>query len=66
MVKDTYCIKPLSENWAKSGVNNGSTLLVHSNIKRTLVNAGRKDHSICLSSIGMANPQSHGSCGEAP
>ena len=42
MVKKTDYIKQLSENWAKCGVNSGDTLLVHSNIKRTLVNARRK------------------------
>ena len=42
MVKHTDYIKQLSENWAKCGVNSGDTLLVHSNIKRTLVTARRK------------------------
>ncbi len=42
MDKNTDYIKQLSENWAKCGVNSGDTLLVHSNLKRTLVNARRK------------------------
>ena len=42
MVNNADYIKQLSENWAKCGVNSGDTLLVHSNIKRTLVNARRK------------------------
>lgn len=42
MVNNTGYIKQLSENWAKCGVNSGDTLLVHSNIKRTLINARRK------------------------
>ena len=39
MVKNTEYIKKLSENWARCGVNSGDLLLVHSNIKRTLVTA---------------------------
>lgn len=35
-------IKQLSETWSKCGVKSGDTLLVHSNITRTLVNAKRK------------------------
>lgn len=42
MSKKTEYIKRLTENWVKCGVNSGDTLLVHSNIKRTLVNARRK------------------------
>ena len=42
MGKNADYIKQLSESWAKSGVNSGDTLLVHSDIKRTLINARRK------------------------
>ena len=42
MAKHIDYIKQLSESWAKCGVNTGDTLLVHSNIKRTLFNARRK------------------------
>ena len=40
-IKAEY-IKQLSENWLKSGVNRGDTLLLHSNITRTVINAKRK------------------------
>ena len=39
MTENTQYIKKLSENWARCGVNSGDLLLVHSNIKRTLVTA---------------------------
>ena len=42
MSKNTQYIKKLSENWATCGVNSGEILLVHSNIRRTLVNARRE------------------------
>ena len=42
MTKNNDYIKHLSESWASCGVNTGDILLVHSNIKRTLVKARRK------------------------
>lgn len=42
MIKKSDYTKKLSETWAKCGVNSGDILLVHSDIKRTLLNARRK------------------------
>lgn len=42
MTKNIAYIKQLSESWANCGVNSGDILLVHSNIKRTLVKARRE------------------------
>ena len=39
MINNVDYIKLLSESWANCGVNSGDILLVHSNIKRTLVKA---------------------------
>ena len=41
MTKNIAYIKQLSESWANCGVKSGDILLVHSNIKRTLVKARR-------------------------
>ena len=41
MTNNVDYIKQLSESWANCGVNSGDILLVHSNIKRTLVKARR-------------------------
>jgi aminoglycoside 3-N-acetyltransferase len=39
MIENKHYIKKLTDLWKHSGVNDGDMLLVHSNIKRTLLNA---------------------------
>lgn len=42
---DDFIIE-LSENWRNSGVHEGDTVLIHSNIKRTLKNARKKGYRV--------------------
>ena len=44
-------IKKLAEEWARCGVASGDVLLVHSNIKRTMITARRAGVTLTLQAI---------------